>query len=58
MPKPNKITYRGQTMSIRQWAQKLNISTEGLCQRLKKELPLSEIMKPRDAETPKGGIKW
>jgi hypothetical protein len=58
MPRPNKITYMGQTMSIRRWAQKLNISTEGLCQRLKKELPLHKIMKPRDAYTPNGGVKW
>jgi hypothetical protein len=38
MPKPDKITYKGKTMSVRKWAQRLNISTEGLSCRLKKGL--------------------
>lgn len=58
MPKPEKISYMGKTMSIRKWAIKLNISTEGLSRRLKKGLALHEALKPRDADTPKGITKW
>jgi len=54
MPKPDKITYKGRTMSIRKWAQRLNISTEGLSSRLKKGLALHQALKPRDIYTPTG----
>jgi hypothetical protein len=54
MPKPDKITYKGKTMSIRKWAQRLNISTEGLSCRLKKGLALHQALKPRDIYTPRG----
>ncbi len=54
MPKPIKITYNGETMSIRKWAQKLNISTEGLSFRLRKGLALHQALKPRDIYTPRG----
>ena len=54
MPKPEKITYKGKTMSVRKWAQRLNISTEGLSCGLKKGLALHHALKPRDIYTPRG----
>ncbi|MFH0960918.1 MAG: hypothetical protein V1897_19715 [Pseudomonadota bacterium] len=58
MPKPDKIPYKGRTMSMHKWSQKLDISTEEPSGRLKKGLALHKAQNPRDISKPGGGAKW